>query len=213
LLIYARPIVGVVLLVAGATVGASTGSHAATLPACTIQVRDLRPGYQLAGAGYSLVDLAALQYYVSMAPYNGAAALVSYISTFYFPGQPTYRDVEDSISLYPRSGRADQAYRQNVTLVPRWHRVWSYVDHHQRHTLLERWQPLSAPIVGNESAAWETVTHDSHHTYTIVFLFFREGSYLASIRVFGPQHTVNLTQALSLGRLLDRRLQAVCALG
>jgi hypothetical protein len=165
----------------------------------------------MGGAGYSPVDLAALQYYVSSAPYNADSALVSYLSSFYFPGWPTAREVEDSISLYSSEPRALAAFRQNILLTERWHRTWSYADRTGHHTVQEQWRALGAAGLGDQSVAWTTETQDAQHTYSVVFLLFRQGLYLASIRIFGPTHTFSLAQAAPLARLIDRRILQSCA--
>lgn len=201
-----------VSFVAGVLAPAASSSHAAVLPSCAIRLSDLRHGYITGGAGYSLTDLAALQYYVSLTPYNADAALVSYSSSFYYPGAPTARQGEDSISLYASAGRAHESFRQNVSSVGRWRRIWSYTDRTGHHNLVEQWHVVPGAPVGDESLTWQTETHDAVHAYSAVFLFFRRGFYLASVRLFGPRFTVSAAQIVPLGRLIDKRIQLSCAL-
>lgn len=188
-------------------------AHATVLPSCAIQLTDLRRGYVAGSAGYTMTNMDALQYYASLAAYDSRLALVSYSSSFYLPQWPTYREIESSISLYASAGRAQTAYRQNLALIGRWHHTWSFTDRTGHHRVDERWRAMPAPLIGVETAAWLTETHDSRHAYSIAFVFFRRGLYLASVRAFGPARTLGLQQVLPLGRLIDRRIASVCALG
>lgn len=194
-------------------VPAARPARAAILPSCTIQRSDLRHGYLPGGQGYSLIDLAALQFYVSLSPYDDHSALVSYSSSFDFPGAPAFREIEDSISLYGGADLAHLAYRRNLALIPRWHRAWSSVSRGERSTVRERWIPWALPIIGSESAGWQTETQDTKHAYSVLFIFFREGSYLAGVRLFGARNTVTSAQVEPLARLLDWRIRTECALG
>jgi len=190
---------------------AGATAHAAVLPGCSIQISDLRRGYVVGGAGYTTTDLDALQYHVGVSAYDARAALVSYLSSFYLPASPTYREVEGSISLYGSRARSLQAYRTDVTDTMRWHRVGSYTNRSGRHRVDERWHAVAGTVVGDESSAWIAETHEGNRAYSIMFLFFRRGVYLASVRIFGPLHTVTLPQVVPLARLIDRRIQSVCA--
>lgn len=213
-----RMLVAAPLLILTAAAYCTSPTHASTPPDLrflALRLSDLPGGSTIGSARYWSNAQAAARDHVSVSQYARHGRIRSYENTF-------DRTLVDGL---PARGLV-RANSQIVAYTTQQGAHWDFVR--SRNALghsgvlgattggtrvgqashLFRYTPVALPPIGNEDAGYKAESAGDEFAYTTRTIVFRRGRYLAIIRLVGYQGQLPQRQAVSLARVVDRRLAA-----